>query len=252
MNNHTALFRGFLGKNIAFSARLGWLLILLFGIPRFFLVLGANSGGTYSYISLIFLCMWATPFLLLTKKGRTLIGLHKPGRPLWWMFAPLLGIGMSLLVFFLGDWFYGNGISNWFVYISRSYEGMVPADSASHQFLIFAILATLGMTFSPIGEELLYRGLIHQCFVTRLGEPGASRVDSAAFAVTHLAHFGILYTAAGWEFRAIPALLWMGLMYLSCRLFFLCKVRGGSLYMAILCHAGFNLAMTYVIWFHIL
>lgn len=160
-----AIFREFWGKTIAFNARLGLLLILLFGIPRFILVLGANSGGTYSFISLIFLAMWATPFLLLNKKGRDLIGLHKPKRPIWWMFAPLLGIGMCALVFLLGDWFYGTSMSNWFVYISGAYDGVVPKDIASQQLLAFGIMAAIGMTFSPIGEELLYRGLIHQCFV---------------------------------------------------------------------------------------
>ena len=108
------------------------------------------------------------------------------------------------------------------------------------------------MTFSPIGEELLYRGLIHQCFVPRYGRNKASIIDSLAFGITHLAHFGLIFSLGEWQFLPIPALLWVLLTFVSSRLFYYCKQKSGSIYGAILCHAGFNLAMTYFIFYHIL
>ncbi len=245
-------FRRAWDRWFSFHWGLGLGLILLFGILRFIFVLGANSGGTYSYTSLLFLLMWFLPFILLKKAGRRHIGFKKPEKRRWWLVSFLLGIGMCTLVYLLGIWLFGLDSSNWFVYISRSYESATPLDIEHQRFLIFVIVALVGISFSPIGEEFLYRGLIHQCFVPRLGENGASVVDSTAFALTHLAHFGILYELGGWEFRSIPALLWVGLMFLTARLFYYCKALGKSLYLAVICHAGFNLAMAYFICYHIL
>jgi len=216
------------------------------------LVLGASSGNGYSHVSLLFLAMWIVPFLLLNKKGLHLIGLRRPALAKWWGISLFLGFLACLIIYVTGFNLYGNDLSNWFVYIARSYRGAVPLDIASHRTVVFLIFAGIGITFSPIGEELLYRGLIHQCFVPRLGENKASIIDSSAFAISHLAHFGILYTAGGWEFRWVPAFLWVLLMYMTGRLFFYCKDRGGSLYMAVVCHAGFNLAMNYFICFYLL
>jgi len=167
-------------------------------------------------------------------------------------YAFTLGALTCVAVYFLGIWLYGNTLSNWLVYIAKSYQGSLPPDFEASKQLYFIIFAIISVTFSPIGEELLYRGLIHESFVKRMGEQKASIVDSAAFAITHLAHFGILYTITGWEFRFLPALLWMLLMFFTSRVFFYCKQRAGSIYAAVLCHAGFNLAMTYFIFYHIL
>ena len=54
------------------------------------------------------------------------------------------------------------------------------------------------MTFSPIGEELFYCEIVHGCFAGRFGEQKASFFDSLTFAITHLAHFGIVYVLGGW------------------------------------------------------
>lgn len=245
-------FRSFWPAWIRFTPAFGLFLILLFGVPRFILVLGANAGGGYSNISVLFLSMWVVPFLLLNKNGLTLIGLQRPVRAKWWGISLFLGLLVCLIVYVTGFNLYGKGLSNWFVYISRSYSGAVPLDLEEHRTLVFLIFAGIGVTFSPIGEELLYRGLIHQCFVPSLGENKASIADSVAFALTHLAHFGFLFTGGKWEFRLVPAFLWVMLMYMTGRLFFYCRNRGGSLYMAMACHAGFNLAMNYFICFYLL
>ena len=108
------------------------------------------------------------------------------------------------------------------------------------------------MTFSPIGEELFYRGLVHGSFVKILGEQKASVADSMAFALTHLAHFGIVYFLDSWHFLFVPALLWVVSMFMTSRVFFLCKEKTGSILGAILSHAAFNLTMMYFIFYHIL
>lgn len=240
-------------KLLKFNWQLGLVLILLFGIPRFILVLQANATGNYNFTSLIFVLMWITPFILLTKQGRRAIGMKKPTNYPWLIYSLLLGIGLCAIIFLIGSWLYQNSIDNWFVYISNSY-GSLPAEAleGSDRHIYFIVFALIGMTFSPIGEELLYRGLIHQSFVSKFGNNKASVIDSLAFSLTHLAHFGILYTATGWRFHIVPALIWVTLMFITSRAFYYCKRKSGSIYAAILSHAGFNLAMTYFIFYYIL
>ena len=122
----------------------------------------------------------------------------------------------------------------------------------SEKQIYFLIYAVVGMTFSPIGEELLYRGIIHGSFATQLGERKASWVDSLAFAVTHLAHFGIVFISGAWTFFLLPGLLWVIFMGAVSLLFLACKEKTGSILGAILCHAGYNFAMVYFIFYYIL
>ena len=239
-------------NKLKFNWQFGLALILLFGIPRFFVVLNANKTGNYNFTSIIFMVMWITPFLLLNKKGKKVIGIQKPKRKRWLAYSFLLGFISCAIIFLIGKFLYQNSIENWFVYISNSYKS-IPLDELNginkiNYFFMFALTA---MTFSPIGEELLYRGLIHESFVSKFGNLKASIIDSLAFAIVHLAHFGIIYSNSNWRFLFIPAILWMTLMFLTSRLFFYCRQKTKSIYGAIFGHAGFNFAMTYFIFYHI-
>jgi membrane protease YdiL (CAAX protease family) len=238
---------------LSFNWRFGLILILLFGIPRFLIVLEANRTGNYNFTSIIFVIMALSPFLLLRKDGRRAIGLKKIKNPLWLIKSFVLGIFICTLIFLLGKFLYGASMDNWFVYISKSYRS-IPVEElkGNHKPLYFAMFAIIGMTFSPIGEELLYRGLIHQSFVPGFGDNKASIIDSLAFSIVHLAHFGIVYSSGMFEILIVPALIWVILMFLTSRLFFYCKTKTGSIYGAITSHAGFNLAMTYFIFYHLL
>jgi uncharacterized protein len=245
-------FRLVFKDRIRFNWQLGVILILLFGIPRFLIVLQANRTGNYNFTSVLFLFMWALPFILLSKQGRVAIGLRKVKCYKWLLLAFILGIMACTVIYLTGQWLYGSTIHNWFVYISKSFTIPPQQLEGNGRTIFFLIFALISMSFSPIGEELLYRGLIHQSFADRFSEHAASRVDSLAFAITHLPHFGIIYTLAGWQFPFVAAVLWMSFMFLSSRLFFYCKYKSGSLYGAMLAHAGFNLAMIYFIFYHML
>lgn len=244
-------FRKPFQKYINFNWQFGLFLILLFGIPRFFMVLNANITGNYGYTSLLFVAMMLTPFILLSKVGRNNIGLTKPTNYLWLGAVFILGIAIGLIVYMLGYYLYGSTPNNWYVYIADSYR--LPAEAlAGQKQIYFIIFALIGMTFSPIGEELLYRGLIHQSFIKRFGDNYASVFDSLAFAIVHIAHFGLIYTAMGWHFLYRPGLQWVAITYFAARLFYYSKKKTGSIYGAIACHAGFNVGMTYTIFYYIL
>ena len=196
--------------------------------------------------------MWILPFLFLSKQGRKSIGLKKPKNIKWLLYSFIFGVVGGFTLYIIGVWLYNGTINNWFIYISNSYT--IPSEilQTGEKKIYFIIFAFIGMTFSPIGEELLYRGLIHQCFVSKYGERKSSNIDSLAFAITHLAHFGILYIAGDWHFAMIPAILWMILIFFTGKLFYFCKMKSSSVYTSIISHSGFNLAMTYFIFYHIL
>ena len=150
---------------------------------------------------------------------------------------------MCLLIFMIYRLGYGLGESNAFAYMARS---SIPEN---YNTLFFYIYLAVSMTFSPFGEELFYRGVIHEAFRQDFGEKVATFVDSSAFALTHLAHFGIVYTVAGWRFLPIPALIWLTGTFLICIVFNMVKRKSGSLLGPIITHAGFNFAMGLLIFY---
>jgi len=168
------------------------------------------------------------------------------------VFSFTAGILLCAMMFLVTKLLFDNSISNWFVYISRSYK--VPGNglTAQDRMIFFLIYAAIGITFSTVGEELFYRGIVHESLAAKYGENKASSIDSLAFALTHLAHFGIVYVSGAWSFLFFPALLWVVFMFAASRLFFFCRMKTGSIIGAILSHAGFNLTMMYFIFYHIL
>ena len=188
------------------------------------------------------------PFVFLNRRGLRDIGIRKPTRGWLLITAMAAGTLFSLVLFVIGDGLYGSGMENWYVYIGKSYN--IPIEiGAADKRLLFAIVAGTGMVFSPIGEEFFFRGIVHGAFASSLGTGKASLIDASAFALTHLAHFGLVYAAGTWHFFPVPALIWMTGMFLASLLFSKMKQATGSIWGAVLCHSGFNLGMIYCIFY---
>lgn len=242
--------RKFWLRYFQYNWKFGLFLILLFGIPRFILVLQANMSGTYNYAFIIFFLMWFTPIIFLTKQGRKSISLNRPNHYIRLLYSFALGLLSCTAIFFVFYLLFGHSLNNAFGYIGRL--GAIPSNlPASDKWIYFLIATIPSMIFSPIGEEFLYRGVVHGSFVSRFGEVRASYFDGLAFALTHLAHFGIVYTALGWSFLPIPAVLWVLSMFAVSQVFFRCKLLCDSIWGAVFSHAGFNFTMMYFIFYWI-
>jgi len=240
--------RPFWRKMFQFDWKFGLFLLLLICIPRFFLVLQANSSGNYSSIGLIMLISALAPYLFLSRNGRRRIGLTKPSSYTWLGAAFFTGLIFSILLYFLGESLYGNSYQNWYNYIGRSYK--IPAEiTPKDKSILFTIVAITGMTFSPIGEELFFRGIVHSSFAASIGERKASFIDALAFAAVHISHFGLVFINAEWQFMIMPTILWVVSMFLVSLLFIYFRKRTDSILGAILCHAAFNLGMIYCIFY---
>lgn len=213
-------------------------------------MLNANLTGNYGRIGVIMIVSALVPFLFLSKKGLAKIGFKKPASIRWILYSFILGLLISGIIYLVGIALYSDTISNWYVYVGKSYN--LSSEINAHDKLIyFLIFAGTGMIFSPIGEELFFRGIVHASFSKSFGERKATIVDSLSFAITHLAHFGIVYIAGSWEFLLIPSILWVFAMFLTSLVFVRCKKESSSILGAIVCHAGFNFSMIYLIFYHL-
>ncbi|HTF81395.1 MAG TPA: CPBP family intramembrane glutamic endopeptidase, partial [Cytophagales bacterium] len=145
-----------------------------------------------------------------------------------------------------------HSISNWLVYLSRSYSIDKTSLTTQIRWIYFCIYAVVAMTLSPIGEELLFRGIIFETISTKYNSRKAAIVDSTAFAMVHLAHFGIVFDMGAWHILWIPAILWFVAMYMASKLFLALKIYSESIWGAIFAHAGFNVMMMYLLFYHIM
>ena len=240
--------RPFWNKLFSYDWKFGLFLILIICIPRFILVLIANSSGNYGSIGLIMTVSAIAPFVFLSKYGQTKIGVTKPLNYRWLVVAFVAGLLASIFLHFLGQLLYGNTYENWYTYIRKSFkipEGINPNDRT----IRFAISAFIGVTFSPIGEELFFRGIVHSSFAKSIGDKKASIVDSSAFALTHISHFGLVFINNQWQFLTLPTFIWVSSMFFVSLLFVIFKKQVGSILGAMICHAAFNLGMTYCIFY---
>jgi membrane protease YdiL (CAAX protease family) len=238
----------FWNRFFSFSWKFGLVLLIIVCIPRFILVLNANVTGSYNSIALIMIVSALAPFIFLTKKGLKQIGITKPQNYKWLLVSFFSGIIFSIFLYFVGDLLYGDSYNNWYKYIGKSYN--IPAEiSLSDKKIYFFIFAFTGMIFSPIGEELFFRGIVHSAFAKSVGDFKASIFDSTAFAITHISHFGLVFLMNQWDFLTIPAIIWVLNMFLAGILFFYFSKKSNSILGAIVCHSGFNLGMTYSIFY---
>ncbi|MGV7106469.1 CPBP family intramembrane glutamic endopeptidase [Flavobacterium sp. U410] len=231
-----------------FNWKFGLFLILIICIPRFILVLRANETANYSYIGLIMMISAIAPFLFLSKYGRKQIGIIKPKKYSWLFGSFILGLMFSVLLYFVGNLMYGNTFENWYVYIGKSYN--IPIEiEPNDKLIMFVIMAITGMIFSPIGEELFFRGIVHSSFAKSFGNVKASIINSFAFALTHISHFGLVFINNEWKLLTFPTCIWTLSMFLVSILFYLCRKKSGSILGAIICHSAFNLGIIYCIFY---
>lgn len=62
---------------------------------------------------------------------------------------------------------FGESIANPFVYIASSYSAVPQPLTDTDRMVCFLIFAVINTTFSPLGEEILYRGATAEMIRTR-------------------------------------------------------------------------------------
>jgi membrane protease YdiL (CAAX protease family) len=237
-----SLLRPFWTKIFKFDWKFGTFLLLIICVSRFILVLDANKRGNYDLIGAIMVLSGLAPVIFLNRAGLKITGVGGTREYEWIFLALFTGIAASLVLYFLGYLLYGLSDKNWYVYIARSYK--IPSGIIGSQKMVMCIImAIVGMTFSPIGEELFFRGIVQSSFAASLGEKRALIIDGLAFSLTHISHFGIVYLNGHFTYFTLPGLIWVVSMFLVSLVFYFFKKRCNSLLGAVFCHSGFNLGM---------
>lgn len=221
------------------------LLVLIFSAMRITGALGPS--GLRWLLPLGFCIMAILPWLLLTPAGRLQVGLQKPSTMSACFLAIALGAGSALVCFLLGTILFRHTDNNWFVNIGNSYKAIM--DTSYMSFLMLNLIFTLpAIIFSPIGEEIFYRGVLQKTLEQKLSVSTSTIIECGLFAVIHLVHHGIIKTATGLGFLPLSGMLWMVQMFFVAWMFSWLRAKTRSIYMAILSHMVFNLVMNMTIF----
>jgi hypothetical protein len=196
------------------------------------------------------LAMWALPFVVLSAQGRREIGLRKQGNTASALaLSALAGACAGFAVYAAGMLLYGNSPDNWCLSVRDSFQlkqmlaVMSPATA-------FAIIALSSISVTPIGEEILFRGLIQQSFARRWNVPVATVVNGLAFGLIHLHVHGLWRDAAGFHLRLVSGAVMVLFLAGVSAVFTHCRLRSGSLWCAMVAHASCNLAMVGAVFLH--
>lgn len=196
-----------------------------------------------------FILMALMPFIFLDKEGRRRVGLVRSNSAKHYWTAITDGAILALVCYGLGLFLFDLSDDNWFISIKESYLRTFDTTGMSVErlFIIFTIPALI---FSPIGEEIFFRGFLQEALTTKFSYRNAMIIDSLFFALIHLFHHGIVKDRQGEiHFYPLSGLIWVALMFITAWVFALLKKKSGSIYPAILSHAVFNLVMNVCIFY---
>jgi uncharacterized protein len=108
-----------------------------------------------------------------------------------------VGIGV------LGAMLYDATPNNWCIDVGTTMlrDARVRQLPTTELFLSLAIPAAL---FSPLGEELFFRGVLHESIAVHTSHKAAAVITGIVFGLMHLFHHGVTAGPNGIEFRLCP------------------------------------------------
>lgn len=244
------LVKEFWKRRRANALAIGLIFAMLFAVMRGFGMLGTQAARPL--IPLGFVIMMLLPFIFLTVEGRRQIGLRKSNARFTYVVAVVYGVGAASLCFLLGVLLFDKGPDNWFITIRNYYIGQVPGASDMPLQTFFVVVTVPALIFSPIGEELFFRGFLQDALQARFGLKVSMVVESGIFGLVHLFHHGLVRSNGSIHFYPVSGMLWVILMFMTAYGLALLRKRSGSIYPAIAAHAVFNLVMNLCIFIFLL
>jgi membrane protease YdiL (CAAX protease family) len=208
---------------------------------RFFAVFSKYSLQELYFLQTV--AMWASPFFLLTATGRSQIGLTQRGvTPRSVLLSAMAGSACALIFFALGMVIYGDSPDNWCISI-RNYLHFDEMRGLMSPLSLFALYSLPAIFMNPIGEEILFRGIVQQSFTQRFNASIATVANSLLFGLMYLSLHGLWRDASGFHLRIASAAVAVFLMACTGAVYTLCRTISGSLWPAMAAHAAFNLTM---------
>ena len=211
-------------------------------------VIGFFGPGYWRWFLPLGFCIMAMlPWLVLTANGRHQIGLVKSQRITDYIWAALWGAMAALICFSIGYLLFGNASDNWYVNIGNSYKTAM--DTTGMSFWTLSLIFTLpAILFSPIGEEIFYRGIVQKTLEQKLSVIQSTLIECILFALIHQVHHGIIKTAVGFDYLPFSGMLWFAQMLLVAWMFAWLRAKTGSIFVPIVAHMIFNITMNSTIF----
>jgi membrane protease YdiL (CAAX protease family) len=153
------------------------------------------------------------------------LGLTRPGRPLFYLLAVLLGLAVPIA----GGW-----LTHWVAHGHEVVQDVTQIGGAASLALRIP-MALVVVSLGPLVEELLFRGALLSALLRRMPTGWAIAISSLLFACVHLPDLGFLWYAVPNLALLAAALAWL-------------RLRSGSLWPAVVAH-GMNNLLVVVAWF---
>ena len=220
-----------------------WTLIVLAMLAgaRFYAVFGP-AQVRWLFLAQV-LVMWLLPAIFLTREGWRAIGLSSPrGGAAAIALCVAIGVLAGLAFFAISMNAHGLPADSWIASVRTGMQ-LDEMRKAMGPAAIFGLLAVPVLIVTPVGEEILFRGLIQQAFAMRWNWIVGMVVNGLAFGLVLLHVHGLTHDAAGFHLRLVSGELFvLGGVALSA-LFTQCRMQTGSLFAAMAAHAGCNAAV---------
>ncbi|MEQ1586229.1 MAG: CPBP family intramembrane glutamic endopeptidase [Cyclobacteriaceae bacterium] len=239
-------------KSLSLPNRSYFLVVSLLFLLFFILCRGYGMlGGPLLKVLLPlgFLIMIIVPFLFLPRQDLAKIGIKRATTISHYFVAFVAGILAAAACHYLGTFFFGVTPDNWYVSIQNFYISNPAYSEEIPRLQLFVIFTVPALLFSPIGEELFFRGFFQECLRLNFQDRLSVFIECGCFGLIHLFHHGLVGSGGLITFYPISGILWVILMSLTAYLFLLIRRYTGSIYPAMVSHAGFNLSMNWFIFY---
>jgi membrane protease YdiL (CAAX protease family) len=222
-----------------------WLIALLammiLGGMRVYAMLGPPAAQALYLVYCVATC--CLPFFLLSSAGRAEIGLDpKETSKVSIACCALAGAGYAVFFFCAGQFIYGNSPENWDLSI-RAYLRIEDLRGLMPPAAIVALYLIPALTLTPVGEEMLFRGVVQQAFARRWGVLVGALVNSLGYGLVYSYVHAIWRDSSGLHLRLHSGCVGALLMAGAGTVYTVCRIRTRNLPAAMVAHAAFNVAM---------
>ena len=195
------------------------------------------------YVPVSMAILWPLPWLLLSKDSRYEARFGAPESKIWFLKAPVVAICVIAACAVITWSVFGEGDTNWFTKHALALkDALAPAPTNASVASLFLLVTIPAMIFSPIGEEFFFRGFMLRAFELRWGHRTAMLIQATAFALVHLAHYGLD------PFQPALVAVWLPSMFAVALVLGWIVRESGSIWCAVIAHSVFNLGLNAIVF----
>ena len=218
-----------------------WLLVTCIFALHAVIRFGGLSNPLFIPLSMVII--WPLPWLLASRQGWQTMGFGAPTSWKWFLIGSVVALGTLLGCTVVAWTVFGEGQDNWFVQHAQTLqEALAPVPAGVSPVARFWIVTAPAMLFSPLAEEFLYRGFMYSTYSTCWEHRTGMGLQAGAFALVHLAHYGLH------PFQPALLTVWLPSMFIVALCMGWIVQKSGSVWPAVVAHSLLNLGMNGIVF----